>query len=402
MSEPAKILLVDDEINLLSAIRRKLNARFAVSTATSGPEALETIRKEGPFAVVVSDMRMPGMNGVTLLNEIQTVDPNVVRMMLTGDADQDTAVNAINTGHIFRFFNKPCDPATLERGLNDGVEFHRLQAAEKELIETTLAGSIKLLSEVISLTVPSAGGRRERYRAWARKLSSALSLRKPWELDLAIMLSHVGKISVPHAVLEKDARKQALAIEEQEILSAHAEAGYRLVSNIPRLENVALGIRYQAKNFDGSGKPGGEVAGKDIPELGRVLRLLDGVWAVSGNKDPDQGAFAELRKQEGRYDPEMLDIMARLFGTPAANDDTVQRQMVVDELRIMQLRPGLYLGADIAFPDGRLILAKDSELSELQVERIKSIHKMSKLREPVRVYGWSDNAKGKGVGGPAA
>lgn len=151
-----KILFVDDEVQILHSMERQLRKRFQVVTAESGQEALEIMAKEGPFAVVVSDMRMPVMDGVQLLTTIKNLYPDTVRMMLTGNADQETAIEAVNKGQIFRFLNKPCSPPTLINSLALAQRQYRLLTAERELLDKTLKGSVKLLSELLSFTSPAA------------------------------------------------------------------------------------------------------------------------------------------------------------------------------------------------------------------------------------------------------
>jgi len=102
-----KILLVDDDCNILDAYRRSLSREFLMETAVGGEQALKLLAQDDPFAVVVSDMRMPGMDGIQLLNTIKSQSPDTIRVMLTGNADMDTAIKAINEGSIFRFLNKP-------------------------------------------------------------------------------------------------------------------------------------------------------------------------------------------------------------------------------------------------------------------------------------------------------
>ena len=107
------VLLVDDEENVLSGYRRSLRGKFQIDTARSGAEALALIDRHGPYPVIVSDMRMPGMDGVELLCQVKRSHPEMVRVLLTGNSDQQTAVQAINRGDVFRFLNKPCPPDVL-------------------------------------------------------------------------------------------------------------------------------------------------------------------------------------------------------------------------------------------------------------------------------------------------
>ena len=145
-----RILIVDDDANLLQAMRRQLFDTFDVTTAEGGEAALDLIGDETPFAVVLSDMRMPGLDGVEFLKRFRERSKHTVRMMLTGNADQQTAVDAVNEGHIFRFLKKPCPEATLRAAIDAGIEQYRLVIAERELLSKTVAGTVKGIKRVYS------------------------------------------------------------------------------------------------------------------------------------------------------------------------------------------------------------------------------------------------------------
>ena len=133
MSE--KVLIVDDDTNLLAGLKRQIGRKFDVIFAEGGEHAIEAAETDGPFAVIVSDMNMPGMNGIELLLEFKKKWPDTIRMMLTGNADQQTAIEAVNKGNIYRFFNKPCPADTLAEGITAALEVHRLVTAERVLLE---------------------------------------------------------------------------------------------------------------------------------------------------------------------------------------------------------------------------------------------------------------------------
>ena len=159
-----KILLVDDDSNILDGYRRSLSNEFLMETALGGTEALALATDKGPYAVVISDMRMPGMDGIQLLSQIKAVSPDTIRVMLTGNADMETAINAINEGSIFRFLNKPCSKEVMARTITAALVQYRLVTAEKQLLEQTLSGSLQVLTEVLSLVNPAAFSRAERAR----------------------------------------------------------------------------------------------------------------------------------------------------------------------------------------------------------------------------------------------
>src|SRR5207253_10506440 len=149
-----KILFLDDDGNLLSAVQRSLRKQFSIDTASQGAAALRQLVDAGPYAVVVADMQMPEMNGLEFLKKAQAAAPDTVRLMLTGNADQKTAVDAVNDGHVFRFLSKPCPPPTLVPALEAGLKQYRLIIAERELLENTLGGAVKVLIEILSVTDP--------------------------------------------------------------------------------------------------------------------------------------------------------------------------------------------------------------------------------------------------------
>src|SRR5882672_12238327 len=143
-----KVLFVDDEPPVLEGYQRLLRREFEVETAVGGEQGLTSIQGRGPYALVVSDMRMPGMDGVQFLSRVKQLAPDTVRMVLTGQADMTAAMNAVNEGNIFRFLTKPCDKETLSKAITTGFVQYRLVMAEKVLLENTLMGSIKVLSDV--------------------------------------------------------------------------------------------------------------------------------------------------------------------------------------------------------------------------------------------------------------
>ena len=116
-----KILCVDDEENVLTGLQRSLRKQFQVDVAVGGTAGLRQIEQSGPYAVVIADMQMPEMNGVEFLKRVEARHPDTVRVMLTGNADQKTAMDAVNEGHVFRFLNKPCQPDLLAATLQAAV-----------------------------------------------------------------------------------------------------------------------------------------------------------------------------------------------------------------------------------------------------------------------------------------
>ena len=218
MSE--RILCVDDDPNILQAYQRALRKQFHIEIALGGDEAVTAVVDQGPYAVVVADMQMPGMNGVELLKKVKELAKDTVRMMLTGNADQQTALEAVNEGHIFRFMTKPCPPETFAKVLDAGLAQHRLIMAERDLLSKTFSGSVKVLTDVLSAVSPTAFGKASRVRQMVRQLCQKLG-SKSWQIEVAAMLSQIGCVSIPEQILAKAYDGKELTPAEQKMFEGY-------------------------------------------------------------------------------------------------------------------------------------------------------------------------------------
>ena len=156
-----KILLVDDDAMILAGLKRQLRSQFCIETALSGKEALKIIDEKGPFAVVVSDYFMPGMNGIDFLCKVKKVDPDTVRMMLTGSADMSTAIQAVNEGSIFQFHPKPCPADTLGQAIKSGIDKYRKTTdsqIQMKKIKTSLEEASRIQQTLMPKSDPKVDG----------------------------------------------------------------------------------------------------------------------------------------------------------------------------------------------------------------------------------------------------
>lgn len=351
----AKVLFVDDEPNVLQSIRRTLRKEFDLDTAEGGEEALSLLNANGTYAVIVSDMRMPGMNGVELLAQAKVETPDTVRMMLTGNADQQTAVDAVNHGDIFRFMNKPCETEELASAVRSGIRQHQLITAERELLEKTLRGSIKALADILSLTDPEVFGRTTRFKNRVKQLASVLSLADSWQFESAAMLSQIGCVTVSQEVVRQRANGETMSAAEMSEFAAHAAVGADLVMKIPRMEDIAQSIRYQEKNFDGSGFPKDGPTGDTIPLGARLLKVvIDLDAAESSGLDPT-AALEKLKQHASCYDPAILAALEISLGQELALRSTT--------MDIRKLTDSMVLAEDVVTSDNVLLIAKGQEMT---------------------------------------
>jgi response regulator RpfG family c-di-GMP phosphodiesterase len=372
-----RILCVDDDPNILQAYQRALRKQFHIEIALGGEEALKAIVDQGPYAVVVADMQMPGMNGVELLKEVKELAKDTVRMMLTGNADQQTALEAVNEGHIFRFMTKPCPPETFAKVLEAGLLQHRLIMAERDLLSKTFSACVKVLTEVLSAVSPTAFGRASRVRQMVRQLSERLGA-KSWQIEVAAMLSQVGCVSIPEQTLAKAYDGNELTPAEQKMFEAHPAAGQQLIANIPRLEEVAEIIAYQQQRYDGRGFPGDGKCGGEIPFGSRILKVaLDFDTLISAGYT-NETAMAEMNDRPDRYDSSVLAALNDVLAITAAQ--------VIRRLRVSALIDGLTLAENITTTTGTLVLARGQEINRAMRLRLKNFAANVGVQTSVRVF----------------
>ena len=182
-----KILCVDDEEAILRGFTLNLRNKFDLHLASDGKEGLELFQREGGFAVVLSDMRMPNMNGAEMLAKIKQLDNEVVTVLLTGHTDFESAMAAVNEGNVFRMLSKPCPPETLKKVLKDAIEQYHLITSKRILLDQTLRGAVDALAQSLATTQPLFFGRAQRVRRLANGLAEEMKLRESWRVDVAVI-----------------------------------------------------------------------------------------------------------------------------------------------------------------------------------------------------------------------
>ena len=360
-----RILFVDDEPNILEAFRRQLRGRYHLDLATSGAAALEHIAQGPAYHVIVSDMRMPAMDGIELLHTVREAAPGTVRIMLTGNADRDTAVRAINEGHVFRYLTKPCSSQQVESIIQEAVLQCETQRAEQALLQNTLSGAIKVLTDILSMVDPDTFGQGVRLRSIVRELATGLKISNGWEVELAAMLGDIGTVTLPRALVAKVRSQQVLAAKEAAVVERVPEIGRQLIANIPRLERIAEMVGLQHRNFDGSGLPADAPAGAELPEGARILKIARALLQSESEGKSRSEAIRELRAKGGSFDPDLLSKLSELHAPAAASVDADRFSITVKELV-----PGQIILDDLKTTDGRLLVRKGSTVTDVMVRQI--------------------------------
>ncbi len=382
-SASERILFVDDDPNLLDGLRRSLRRTFTFDTALGGAEALAMLEKGGPYAVVVADMRMPLMDGIELLQNVRRLYPDTARIMLTGNADQQTAADAVNRGQILRFLNKPCPPELLEEAVRGGLAHHAALRRERELIEGTVAGCIELMTEVLAAVAPEAVGEGQRLRESAVVVARALGLEPAWEIELAARLCRLGFATLPPSLLRKLAAAGELTPLEHDVVEASARVGHDLLAHIPRLDGVARAVLYQRQRFDGGGFPSDGVAGAAIPVGARLLRILQDRLALELEGVARQAALAVMRGRAGAYDPELLHACFECL--PGYLVQSIAADRPVRSLAVAELKPGQIVVSDVSDADDIVLVGAGHRLTRTMIERLRAHQEIGRWRGRVLV-----------------
>lgn len=364
MSDRLSILCVDDEPRVLEGLKLHLRRHYLVQTATSGAEGLKIIESSAePFAVALSDMRMPEMNGAVFLSQVRQQVPDTVRMLLTGQADLDSAIAAVNEGQLFRFLTKPCPPTTLLAAFAAAVEQYRLVISERVLLEQTLRGIIKTMTDILSLTNPVAFSRAGRIRRHAMDLSRQLGIEPDWQLDVAALLSQLSAIILPMETLDKLYQGGSLSDREEGMVKRLPTITAQLLGGIPRLETVLAILKHQDQpyRFDPQ-------AVDPVRLGGHVLRIASDFDTLINHGYLAHAALDVLRSKREVYDPKIIEAFAII------RDPNATRRTEIREISIMALQPGMVLAEDIITLTGALLVARGQETTPGLVERLQNFH----------------------------
>ncbi len=417
---PPTVLCVDDEPNILASLRRALRTPdLCILTAGSGAEGLAMLR-ETPIDVVISDMRMPGMDGALFLEQVQDAWPDTIRILLTGHADMSAAVAAVNRGRIHRYFNKPWDESELRAAVHQGLERvalqrdkdrlealtqqqnlalralnehleERVQERTQELaqanrkLKSSFLTSIKVFSNVLELRGGRLGGHGRRVAAGARSIAQAMGLDEAEKQDLfvAALLHDIGHIGLPDAMLAKPVAR--MEPEELAQYQQHPVLGEQLLMPLDDLHGVAAIIHEHHERYDGLGYPDRK-AGIEISRSARILAVADAFdelqdGHLGGAMPNEEEAQILLRQGRGtQFDPEVVDVFLqiRLSEHRQAPASGAAVPMATGELA-----PGMVLAADFLSPQGVLLLVAGHVLTEPLIRRIRQFE--IRTGQPIRL-----------------
>lgn len=426
------LLFVDDEPNILAALRRLFRPLgYRIFIAESGAAGLEIVSRE-KIDLVISDMRMPVMDGAQFLEQVRLKSPEAIRILLTGYADIQSTIDAINKGQIYRYIAKPWEDNDITITVRQALERKRLER-EKERLEAltqrqneelkdlnanleakvkarteevrqtmgflevahenlkkSFLTSIHIFSNLMELREGAMAGHSRRVADLGRKLAMRMGLKENEVQDVMIagLLHDIGKIGLSDHLLHKPFN--TLAGDERHEVMKHPVIGQTALMALNQMQGAAKLIRGHHERFDGQGYPDG-LTGLAIPMGARVLALVNDYDAVqlghiSNKRLNAQEALVYIKEGRGkRYDPQVTDAFVELMGGVAPK---LARESDI-ALRPADVKPGMALSRDLMTPSGMLLLARDYVLDENLIDQLRTFEKMDgqSLTVYVRVKG---------------
>ncbi|NML28083.1 HD domain-containing phosphohydrolase [Zoogloea dura] len=413
------LLCVDDEANILSSLRRLFRPHgYTVLIATGGAEGLEILDKQ-PVDLIISDMRMPGMDGAAFLAEARQRHPDTVRLLLTGYADMDSTIAAINAGQIARYIAKPwndqdvlltvreaLERKALEReknrlealtlaqnaelkalnaSLEDKVEARtaELKAAHEKLKQQFLT-SIRVFSNLIELREGVISGHSRRVADLARKIAIKLNFPSAEVQDVMLsgLLHDVGKIGLPDELLSKPVSH--MSGDELGLLRKHPVTGQAALMGIDNLRKAGTFIRGHHERWDGQGYPD-RLSGLAIPYGARVLAVANDfdslqIGSLSPRKMKPDEAIAFIQQNRGkRYCPQAVDALTEVLGAAETAGQGGH------DLNPSSLKPGMVLARDLVTRDGVMLLAADFVLDESLIRQLRELEASEGIRLSIAI-----------------
>ncbi len=364
-SASPKLLVVDDEESDQLILRRLLGGRFQLATANSAKTALRVLRSQGPFAVVITDLYMPGTQGVDFLRMVREGWPDTVRVLISGSEDFNVAARAINDGAVYRVLSKSWQIERLIGAIDEAVCHYRQELATRLAIERMLSAATNSMIDMLAMARPEKFAELLRVHRWVCEMLEGIGMAGNWEIEAAALLSRLD-------VLAERPGDAVLAT-----LNDH------LLGSIPRLSGVHAIIYHQGLAFAGDGAG---LSGHAIPLGSRMLKLAnDFDRLLCEGQYESAWALARLRQREGQYDPDLLNVLAAAIAR-----DEAELSGIDEFVELRDLKPGMVFVDGVRTTAGQLIVAGGARATPSLIKRLKLLARVLEIHEPLSVWATFD------------
>ena len=355
-----KILCVDDEESILRGFQLNLRNKFEIHLASDGQEGLELFEREGGFAVVLSDMRMPRMNGAEMLAAIKKIDPEVVTVLLTGYTDFESAMAAVNEGNVFRMLSKPCPPETLNKVLNDAVEQHDLICSKRILLDQTLRGAVDALAQSLATSQPLFFGRAQRLCRISNALAEQVNMPDSWQVGMAAIFSQIAYSSIPQHLSDEIYHRKELAPEVKSMVADLPDETLKIIDLIPGLEGIKkilqrIDVQHKFEVEDGTGVRTGA----------SILKVaLDYDYYAEQGHD-ESLIVSTLHSRAEVYDPTVVEALRQHL---SVSSEIYQ----LSKISPRELEIGMILMEDLHLEEGMLIASGGADVDRQLLKVIRN------------------------------
>ena len=379
---PRTLLCVGHDSQSISYYERLLSKHLAFRCAADAEDALDILRTEHSHKLLLMDMRTAKAKRGAFLLESTIASPHLMKIILVDLDEEDDAIRLLNEGKIARIIHRQTPSELLVETLQSCFSEQEQRAKDRELLEGTLNGSVRLLSEVLKGADPMAFSRGQILREYACQFFRCLNqCEVPWDIELASMLLSIGYVTIPPNILYRARAGLELTDPEESLLTGAPQAGSQLLSCIPRLESVAEIVLYQNKNFDGTGFPCDDVAGEKIPFGARLFRVLTSLmrWEAAGVGRA--AAYSKLEEEPHEYDPAILSACkSRLRFATQGKHERVTQVISLEELSVLDV-----LSKPLPTQTGLLVAPEGTVVSKLTLHKIRNFAKLNMMRSEVSV-----------------
>ena len=424
MNKERTLIFLDDEPNILKALKRVFfKDDYTIKTFTSGFEALAFL-KDTETQLVIADQRMPGMTGTEFFNIARDVSPECIRIILTGYADLNAAVDAINKGQVFQFVFKPWNDTELRALVLRGLDYYDLRAENMALMEELKAKNAELeewghrlnlrvkertemviekytdmeqrnklfadslinighlIVNLVGQIEPEVSRRAQRMASLAVTMAEEMGLKKEQknDLEIACLLHETSLFALPGNPVESDGRKA----DEPRWNLVHGDVIFaqNALGSIDVLEKAGLVIRHMKEHWDGSGAPDG-LTEEDIPVESRIMAACSEYFdMLSKGTDRGDPSLRKLFESEAgkKFDPTVSRLLLQI--TKGEEEDSRKRHT----LKPGEIEPGMVLASGIETKKRVSLLPVGQVLSEIHVSALKEIHRIDPIVGGIEVF----------------